>query len=102
MKIFRVGLAHLALMGEPPLNEMSVENWWDEISGRVKREKPIEKLTQTPFVHHETHMKFFTISSQSKKRVPYFVMSDIVLELITSLYFRQQLSCIRFTEKLTL
>ena len=28
---------------------MSVEKWWNEISGRGKREKPREKPTQTPF-----------------------------------------------------
>ena len=29
---------------------MSVENWWNEICGRGKREKPREKPTQTPFL----------------------------------------------------
>ena len=28
---------------------MSVEKWWNEICGRVKRENPREKPTQTPF-----------------------------------------------------
>ena len=28
---------------------MSVEEWWNEICGRGKREKPHEKPTQTPF-----------------------------------------------------
>ena len=31
------------------MDEMSVEKWWNEICGRVKREKPREKPTQTPF-----------------------------------------------------
>ena len=30
------------------MNEMSVENWWNEICGRGKREKPREKPTQIP------------------------------------------------------
>ena len=30
-------------------DEMSVEKWWNEISGRGKREKPREKPTQIPF-----------------------------------------------------
>ena len=28
---------------------MSVEKWWNEISGKGKREKPREKPNQTPF-----------------------------------------------------
>ena len=28
---------------------MSVEKWWNEMCGRGKREKPREKVTQTPF-----------------------------------------------------
>ena len=28
---------------------MRVEKWWNEISGKGKREKPREKPTQTPF-----------------------------------------------------
>ena len=31
------------------MDEVSVEKWWNEISGRGKRDKPREKTTQTPF-----------------------------------------------------
>ena len=34
-----------------------MEKWWNEISGRGKREKSREKPTQPRFVHHETHME---------------------------------------------
>ena len=36
---------------------MSVQKWWNEICGREKREKPREKPTLTPFVHHETRTR---------------------------------------------
>ena len=32
--------------------------WWNEICGKRKQEKPQEKLTQTPFVLHETHVEW--------------------------------------------
>ena len=40
------------------MDEMSVEKWWNEICGRVKREKPEKNLPRPSFVHHETHMEW--------------------------------------------
>ena len=40
------------------MNENSMEKWWNEICGGGKRDRPREKPTQTPFLHHETHMKW--------------------------------------------
>ena len=39
------------------MNEMIVENWWDEICGRGKWEKPRENLPILRFVNHEPHME---------------------------------------------
>ena len=40
------------------MNERSVKKRWNEIYGRIKREKPEDNVPRLRSVHHETHMKW--------------------------------------------
>ena len=40
------------------INVMSMEKWWNKISGMRRREKLRENPTQTRFVHQETDMEW--------------------------------------------
>ena len=51
----RLPLTHHHRDERNEMNEMSVEKWWNEISGRGKREKPREKLIQIRFRPRSLH-----------------------------------------------